>query len=116
MQTTFSRKAAVMIFAAMIGVSALGTSVNSVAQESAFARKSATIKADFKLEHAVQVAFDKEKHFDTSDVRVVARKGVVSLEGTMLDDKGIQRATDIATATPGVKSVTNSLTVRQEGH
>ncbi len=116
MQTTFSRKTRTAIVAAIIGVSALGTSVTAIAQESVFARKSAAIKADFKLESAVQKAFDKEKHFDTSDVRVVARKGVVSLDGTMLDDKAIQRATDIATAVPGVKSVTNSLTIRQEGH
>lgn len=116
MHTHFSRKAASMVIAAMIGVGALGTSVDTFAQQSMIARKSAAIKADFKLEEAVQKAFDKEKHFDTSDVRVVARKGVITLDGTMLDDKAIQHATEIATAVPGVKSVTNSLTVREAGH
>lgn len=116
MKTTLSRKMVVAAAAALIGISTLSTSVTSFAQESAFARKSASIKADFRLEHAVQRAFDKEKHFDSSDVRVVARKGVVTLDGTMPDDKQIQKATEIATATPGVKSVTNSLTMKEIGH
>lgn len=116
MQKSFSRKAAVMVAAALIGMGTLGTSVTSFAQESMIAKKSAAIKADFKLEHAVQKAFDKEKHFDSSDVRVVSRKGVVTLDGTMPDDKQIQKATEIATATPGVKSVTNSLTMKEAGH
>lgn len=116
MHTTLSRKAAAMAAAALIGMGTLGTTANSFAQGSIFAKKSAAIKADFRLEEAVQKAFDKQKHFDSSDVRVVARKGVVSLEGTMPDDKQIQRATEVAGATPGVDSVTNSLTVREEGH
>lgn len=116
MHTTFSRKVIVMAVATLIGVGTLGTSVNSFAQGSAIARKSASIKANFRLEEAVQKAFDKQKHLNSSDVRVVSRNGVVSLEGTMPDDKQIQRATEVATATPGVKSVTNSLTVREEGH
>lgn len=116
MQTKFPRKVIVMTIAALIGMGGLGTSVSSFAQQSALARKSASIKADFKVENAVQKAFDKEKHFDSSDVRVVSRKGVVSLEGTMTDDKQIQHATEVASAVPGVKSVTNSLAVRQEGH
>lgn len=116
MKTIFSRKVTVLVTAALIGMGTLSTSVTSFAQESTLAKKSAAIKADFKLEHAVQKAFDKEKHFNSSDVRVVARKGVVTLDGTMADDKQIQRATEIATATPGVKSVTNSLTLQEAGH
>jgi hyperosmotically inducible periplasmic protein len=116
MHTTFSRKVIVMTVATLIGVGTLGTSVASFAQESAMARKTASIKANFRLEEAVQKAFDKQKHFDSSGIRVVSRDGVVSLEGTMPDDKQIARATDVATSTPGVKSVTNSLTVREEGH
>ncbi len=116
MHTSFSRKAVVMAAAALIGVGTLGASVNSFAQEGTFARKSATIKANFRLEEAVQKAFDKQKHFDSSDVRILSRAGVVSLEGTMPDDEQIQRATAVATATPGVKSVTNSLQVKEVGH
>jgi hyperosmotically inducible periplasmic protein len=41
---------------------------------------------------------------------------VVSLEGTMPTDKEIQHATEVASAVPGVKSVTNSLTVKEVGH
>jgi hyperosmotically inducible protein len=115
MHTTFSRKTIYMVTAALIGMGTLG-SVTSLAQESMMARKSATIKANFRLENAVQKAFEKEKKFDSSDVRVVARKGVVSLEGTMPTDKEIQHATEVASAVPGVKSVTNSLTVKEEGH
>jgi hyperosmotically inducible periplasmic protein len=116
MHTTFSRKTIYMVTAALIGMGSLGTSVTSFAQESMMARKSATIKANFRLEIAVQKAFDKEKKFDSSDVRVVARNGVVSLEGTMPTDKEIQRATEVASAVPGVKSVTNSLTIKEVGH
>jgi osmotically-inducible protein OsmY len=116
MHTTFSRKTIYMVTAALIGMGTLGTSVTSFAQESMMARKSATIKANFRLENAVQKAFDKEKKFESSDVRVVARKGVVSLEGTMPTDKEIQHATEVASVVPGVKSVTNSLTVKVVGH
>jgi hyperosmotically inducible protein len=116
MKIILSRKAIVMATAALIGMGTLSTSVTSFAQESTFAKKSAAIKADFKLEHTVQKRFDKEKHFDSSDVRVVARKGVITLDGTMADDKQIERATEISTATPGVKSVTNSLTLKEAGH
>ncbi len=116
MHTSFSRKAVVMAAAALSGVGTLGTSVNSFAQQSAFARKSAAIKANFRLEETVQKAFDHQKHFDASDVRIVSRNGVVSLEGTMPDNDQIQRATAVATAVPGVKSVTNSVTVREVGH
>jgi hyperosmotically inducible periplasmic protein len=116
MYTSSSRKAVVMAAAALIGFGTLGKSVNSFAQESAIARKSASIKANFRLEEAVQKALDKQKHLDSSDIRVVSRGGVVSLEGTMPNDEQIQRATGVASATPGVKSVTNSLTVKEEGH
>jgi hyperosmotically inducible protein len=116
MKILFSRRTLAVATAAMIGIGAMGTSATSFAQESSFAKKSAAIKADFKLEYAVQKAFDKQKHFDSSDVRVVARKGVVTLDGTMADDKQIQKATEIATATPGVKSVTSSLTLKEAGH
>jgi osmotically-inducible protein OsmY len=34
----------------------------------------------------------------------------------MPDNDQIQRATAVATAVPGVKSVTNSVTVREVGH
>lgn len=116
MQFVPSRNAVVVAAAALITLATLGASVPSFAQGSAIATRSAAIKADFRLERAVHKAFDKEKHFDISDVRVVARKGVVSLDGRTTDDKGIQKATEIASATPGVKSVTNSLTVREAGH
>ncbi|OTP74280.1 hypothetical protein PAMC26577_16125 [Caballeronia sordidicola] len=49
-------------------------------------------------------------------MRVVSRKGIVTLDGTAPDDRQIQKATEIAAATPGVKSVTNSLTAKEAGH
>lgn len=116
MQVILSRKAVVAFTAALLGMGTLSTSITAVAQESTIVKKSAAIKADFKLERAVQKAFDQEKHFDSSDIRVVARKGVVTLDGTMPDDKQIQKASELATATPGVKSVTNSLTLKEAGH
>jgi hyperosmotically inducible protein len=116
MHASFSRKAIVIATVLSIGTGMLGTSVSSLAQTSAFARKSASIKKNFRLEEAVQKDLDKEKHLDSSGIRVIARNGVVTLEGAMPDDKQIQRATEIATATPGVTSVTNLITVREEGH
>ncbi|AME26910.2 BON domain-containing protein [Burkholderia sp. PAMC 26561] len=116
MKTTFSHRATVLATATLIGIGAMSTAGVSFAQQSAFARKTAVIKADFKLEEAVQKAFDNEKNFDSSDVRVVSRKGIVTLDGNAPDDGQIKKATEIAAATPGVKSVTNSLTAKEAGH
>jgi osmotically-inducible protein OsmY len=121
MNTKLSRKAVIATTAALIGMISLGTSIDSFAQEaaktaSAPVSKTAALKANYRLEHAVRKMFAKQNQLNSSDVRVVAKNGAVSLEGTMPDDSQIQRAVTLASSTSGVTSVTNSLTVRQEGH
>jgi hyperosmotically inducible protein len=63
-------------------------------------------KANRKLAHDVRRALDKAR-FEVDDVRILAKSGVVSLDGTV---------PDVAGEVPGVTSVSNNLTIREEGH
>jgi hyperosmotically inducible protein len=53
---------------------------------------------------------------DTSDVRVVARSGKVSLDGTVPDASQFQLASSVTSGVQGVSSVSNMLLLRTEGH
>jgi osmotically-inducible protein OsmY len=120
MKINLSRKTLTIATAAMVGLGSLGMSVTSFAQEATKAAYTPLSKAAFKANHQVEKnvrkAFAKENHFNSSDVRIVARNGAVSLEGTMPDSTQIQRATTIASAAKGVNSVNNALAIREVGH
>jgi osmotically-inducible protein OsmY len=72
-------------------------------------------KVNHQLEMKVREALDSAK-LDTSNVRVVARGSKVSLEGTMPDATQIPVAGTTAAVVPGVLSVSNMLSVQDEGH
>jgi hyperosmotically inducible periplasmic protein len=62
----------------------------------------------------VRLELDKQK-VDTSDLRIRARAGAVSLAGTVKDEDQIALAGTDAEGVPGVKSVKNDMTVRTIG-
>ncbi|CAM2156528.1 hyperosmotically inducible periplasmic protein [Pararobbsia alpina] len=69
--------------------------------------KKAQRAANHALAKRVRVALDKTKGLDSSDITVLAKGGVVSLEGTVPDDKQIPLAESTTKSVSGVDSVTN---------
>jgi hyperosmotically inducible protein len=77
--------------------------------------RSAKWKADHKLEGQVRHALTTHK-IESSDIRVVARNGAVTLDGTVDDESMIPVATTAAQSVAGVKSVKNNLTKHEAGN
>jgi hyperosmotically inducible protein len=69
-----------------------------------------------QLAMSVRHALTKTKDLAASGVTILARGGVVTLNGTVPTDDQIQLAADTASHVPGVKSVKNNLTVREAGN
>jgi hyperosmotically inducible protein len=66
-------------------------------------------KANRKLAHDVRRALEKSQ-LDVDDVRILAKNGVVSLDSGQLS-----KVPDIASKVPGVTSVSNNLSIHEEG-
>jgi hyperosmotically inducible periplasmic protein len=79
------------------------------------AQKSATKKEDRKLGYSVRRALSKAQGFDVSNVFVRSRGGAVTLSGTVPEGGQIQQAGEIAKGVPGVKSVSNKITLGVQG-
>jgi hyperosmotically inducible periplasmic protein len=79
------------------------------------AQKSTTKKADRKLGYDVRRALSKAQGFDVSNVFVRSRSGAVTLTGTVPEGGQIAQAGEIAKGVPGVKSVSNKLTLGTQG-
>jgi osmotically-inducible protein OsmY len=82
---------------------------------SAKAAKNATKKTDRKLGLDVRRALSKAQGFDVSNVFVKARNGAVVLTGTVPEGNQIGQAEEIAKAVPGVKSVSNKISLGTQG-
>jgi hyperosmotically inducible periplasmic protein len=72
-------------------------------------------KANHHLEHDVRVALNHAK-IESTDIRIVARSGKVTLDGTVPDENMVQPAGTAAGSVAGVTSVQNQLTMREKGH
>jgi hyperosmotically inducible periplasmic protein len=68
-------------------------------------------KADRKLARDVRRALSQARGFDGSNVFVRARSAAVTLTGTVLQNTQITQATAVAKGVPGVKSVSNKITL-----
>src|SRR5471032_2623009 len=68
------------------------------------------------LAKTVRRALTRTKHLTSSGITVLARGGVVTLDGTVPTDEEIQVATNVASNVPGVHAVTNNLLMQEEGH
>jgi len=69
-----------------------------------------------QLAKTVRRALTQEKHLNSAGITVLARGGVVTLDGTVPTEAEIQVASDVASNAPGVRTVTNNLLVQEEGH
>lgn len=88
------------------------TAADSTAQPS----KKAQRAANHKLEMTVRHALTHTKNLDSSGITVLARGGVVTLDGTVPSDDQIQVAVDAATGVAGVSGVKSNLLMREAGH
>jgi osmotically-inducible protein OsmY len=82
---------------------------------SAQAAKTTTKKTDRRLGLDVRKALSKAQGFDVSNVFVKARGGAVVLTGTVPDGAQIGQAEEVAKGVPGVKSVSNKITLGTQG-
>jgi hyperosmotically inducible protein len=67
-----------------------------------------------KLGRQVRIALSKAHGIDVSKIDVRARGGAVTLTGTVPDQSQIDAATTAAKGVPGVTSVSNKLSVREQ--
>jgi len=72
-------------------------------------------KTDRKLGLDVRKALSKAQGFDVSNVFVRARGGAVVITGSVPDGAQIPQAEQVAKGVPGVKSVSNKLTIGTQG-
>lgn len=79
------------------------------------ARKAGTAVTDNWIKMKIYTLFVPEKALDDSDIDVDVRKSVVTLNGTVMTAAGRERAAAIATATDGVKGVTDNLRIAPAG-
>ncbi|MFX1699210.1 BON domain-containing protein [Paraburkholderia sp. A1RO-1] len=70
-------------------------------------------KANRALSRKVYAALGKHKEIDAGNISIVARDGAVTLNGTVEEQSQIDTVAAVAKAVPGVKSVTNKLTVQR---
>ncbi|GAB2921489.1 hypothetical protein GCM10027093_70450 [Paraburkholderia jirisanensis] len=91
------------------------TTFAQTTQPTEHATRASIRKANHRLEHDVRVALNHAK-IETADVRIVARTGKVTLDGTVPDNSMVQTAGTTAGTVAGVTSVQNQLTMREKGH
>lgn len=72
-------------------------------------------QTDRKLGRDVRRALAKAPGFNVSNVFVRARGGAVTLTGSVPEGGQIQQAADVAKGVPGVKSVSNKITLGVQG-
>lgn len=73
------------------------------------ARELGATLSDTTITARVKAALLAEQSVDGSRVGVSTSEGVVTLTGTLVDSRQVQRAGEIALSTDGVKSVQNKL-------
>ena len=103
--------ACVAVAASVISVAAFAQSVQPAEQPT----RASIRKANHRLENNVRVAITRAK-IPAADIRVVARGGKVTLDGTVPDEAMVQPAATAAGTVAGVTSVQNLLTMREPGH
>jgi osmotically-inducible protein OsmY len=112
------RRSALNAVTTCLVIASASLSVNTFGQEpsaTAHMTRAAVRSANHRLERSVRKALDGAK-LDTSDVRVVARDGKVSLDGTTPDARQIELASSVARGVQGVSSVNNMLSLETHGH
>jgi hyperosmotically inducible periplasmic protein len=116
--TTLKRIAiACLAVTALIGTTYASAQTDSGTVDSSSQSPKKVIRAQNRqLAKTVRRALTQEKHLTSSGITVLARGGVVTLDGTVPTNDEVQVATDVASNVPGVRSVTNNLLMQEEGH
>jgi hyperosmotically inducible periplasmic protein len=70
-------------------------------------------KANRALSRKIYAALATHKEIDAGSISIVSRNGAVTLNGTVTEAGQIDTVGDVAKAVPGVKSVTNKLSVQR---
>jgi hyperosmotically inducible periplasmic protein len=70
-------------------------------------------KANRALRRQVYNAISKNKDISAGNIGVTAKDGAITLTGSVTDASQVGRVAEIAKGVPGVKSVTNKLTVQK---
>ena len=70
-------------------------------------------KANRALRRQVYAAIGKHKEISAGDISVIAKDGMVTLNGTVTDASQVDKVAEIAKGVPGVTSVTNKLSVKK---
>jgi hyperosmotically inducible protein len=73
-------------------------------------------KMDHKLSLDVRRALSKTKGMVVKNIFVRARSGVITLSGSVPDVALIPKAAEAAAGVPGVRSVTNRLSVQEQNY
>jgi osmotically-inducible protein OsmY len=103
--------ACVAVAASFVSVAALAQSTQANEQPT----RASIRKANHRLEHNVRTAITRAK-IPGADIRIVARGGKVTLDGTVPDQAMVEPAGTAAGTVAGVTSVQNLLTMREAGH
>jgi hyperosmotically inducible periplasmic protein len=113
---TFKLMGGALIAAISINVWAQASDAAATPAQSSAAptSHSSSRKANRVLGRKVLVALSKAD-IPTTGINAVAKGGHVVLEGSVLDPTLIDKAGTVAKGVPGVTSVKNDLTVREEG-
>jgi hyperosmotically inducible protein len=102
---------------ALIGTTYASAQTDSAATNSSPQQSKKTMRAQNRqLAKSVRHALTHTKNLVSSGITVLARGGVVVLDGTVPNDDQIQRAADATSGVPGVRSVKNNLVVREGGN
>lgn len=108
--------AALIVLASMVASLQAGESMAAASGPSAASSASAPVatrKENRALRRLVYAAFAKDKSIDAGDIGVSAKDGAVTLTGAVDNAAQIEKAAALASGVPGVKSVTNKLTVKR---
>lgn len=120
-----ARTELLMVAAALIALASIpawgqtGESEASIASTGAAVATSGSVtakesrRANRALRHKVYATIVKHAEINVGDISVVAKGGVVTLDGTVVDASQINKITEIVNGVPGVTSVTNRLAVKR---
>ena len=105
-----------ILAAATISIGALMAAPLTFAQSTPAANDGMTQRqANRKLAHDVRKALEKAR-LNVDDIRILARDGGITLDGTVPDGDDATKVPAIAGKVPGVTSVASNVSVHEVGH
>jgi hyperosmotically inducible periplasmic protein len=90
-----------------------GVPANSAGVASQTQVTKADRRADRALKRSIYKALAKHTEIDAGNISIVAKNGLVTLDGTVTDTEQIDEVEKVARSSPGVLAVTNKLMVQR---